>query len=273
MQKKPTRLLQIKNLSKCYPREAAAFFAPAQHDFVLKDVSFDLIAGESLAIVGESGSGKTTLGRCLIRLLSADSGQIFYKGQDLLQLSQKEFLPFRQEFQMIFQNPLQALNPRQRIRSCLAEPMKVFGRMTETALQTRIEFLLEQVGLSPELLSSLPAQLSGGQRQRVTIARALAMNPSLLIADEPTSSLDAAIKHQVVRLLQQLKENLDFTLLIITHDLGVVSAIADRIAVMHRGKIVELATTQEILYAPKHPYTRKLLAASRQIKIGQVSGV
>ena len=230
---------------------------------VVNNVSLDIMAGECLALVGESGSGKTTFCRCLIRLIEADGGNVFYDGKDILQLTEKQFQPFRRTFQMIFQESAQALNPRQSVGSCLAEPLRVHGTCSPKGSLNRVDELLDMVGLDTDLQHRFPHQLSGGQRQRVAIARALTVRPAFLVADEPTSSLDASLKRKIIDLLQQLQRQMGLTLLLISHDIAMVSCASDRIAVMYNGELVELAPTKSLLMEPAHPYARLLLDAAR----------
>lgn len=261
-------LLRVENLTKRFAARHSIFGGGCSRT-VVEEVSLEIRAGECLALVGETGSGKSTLGKCLVRLLRADAGSIVYDGRDLCRLSEKEFRPLRQKFQMIFQNPAQALNPRQSVADCLAEVMKVHRRCSNGELPHRVNELLVLVGLNESFAGRLPHELSGGQRQRVAIARSLAAEPVFVVADEPTSSLDAAIKRQILDLLQDLRQRLGLTVLLISHDLAAVGSIADRIAVMQHGRLVEVAPTESLLRAPSHPYTRLLLeSARRNFKVG-----
>ena len=251
--------LKIENISKCY-RHTSPFFQPGNGDqYAVKNVSFDIHENEILALVGESGSGKTTLGRCLIRLIEPNSGAVYHQGENLIRLREKEFRRYRRQFQMIFQNPDQALNPRQTVASCLAEPIRVHDRLTGSGLSTRISEILRMVGLTDDLLSRYPHELSGGQQQRVVIARALATRPIFLIADEPTSSLDAILRRQVISLLKSIQQKLGLTILLISHDIALVSQLADRIGVMVQGQIVEIAPRDRLLKSPSHAYSKLLL--------------
>ncbi len=257
-------VLRVQNLSKTFGSSSRV--AGARNQPALDDVSLDLFAGECLALVGESGCGKTTLGKCILRLTEVDEGRVLFNGLDLVNLSGKQLRRNRYGLQMIFQNPLQALNPRQKVGKCVAEVLQVHhghGHGGE-ALTGHINRLFSQVGLSEELFDRFPHELSGGQQQRVTIARALAAEPKVLVADEPTSSLDARFKRQIIDLLRDLQRQLGLTLLLISHDLAMVQAIANRVAVMLNGRIIEVAETRTLMASPQHPYSRKLLAAARR---------
>ena len=230
------------------------------------DVSFTIRRGETLGLVGESGSGKSTIGRLLTRLVDPTSGAMRYHGgpapQDLAQLSQSQYRPLRSQIQIIFQDPYASLNPRMRIRDVLAEALDTHGLAKGAARLPRIHQLLEQVGLRPEHAERFPHEFSGGQRQRIGIARALAVEPQFIVADEPLSALDVSIQAQVVNLLGELKEQLGLTLLFISHDLDVVEYLCDRVVVLYLGRVMEVARTEELFTRPLHPYTQALLAAS-----------
>jgi len=228
----------------------------------VKSVSLEIFKGECLALIGESGSGKSTFGKCLLRLIEPDAGSAWHEETDLLQLSGKKFGAYRARFQMIFQNPLQALNPRQRVGAALMEPLRVHQSLGKQAALKRACELLNLVRLESELLNRLPHELSGGQRQRVALARALTPNPIFLVADEPTSSLDASLKQQIIELFQEMQQKFALTLLLISHDLSVVSEISDRIAVMYAGEIVEIAPAENIIRAPIHPYSKLLVQSA-----------
>lgn len=228
----------------------------------LHNFSLEIMQGECLAVVGESGSGKTTLGRSLVRLVKPDSGQIYHNGLDILQMSEKQFRHLRPQLQIVFQNHGTAFNPRQTIGSCLSEVLQVHSSLTKAQTTRRVDELLDSVELGSSYHARFPHELSGGQRQRVAIARALATDPIFVVADEPTSSLDAATKSSILTLLRNLQANRGITLLLITHDLGVVSQIADRTAVLYKGELAELANVTSLLTSPAHPYTRLLVQAA-----------
>ena len=255
-------LLEIRQLTK--------HFGKGSHPVrAVDDVSFDIRRGETLGLVGESGSGKSTIGRLLTRLVDPTGGEMLYQAQgsdappqDLAQLSQAQFRPLRSKVQIIFQDPYASLNPRMRIRDVLAEALDTHGLAKGAARQPRIHQLLQQVGLRPEHAERFPHEFSGGQRQRIGIARALAVEPQFIVADEPLSALDVSIQAQVVNLLGELKEQLGLTLLFISHDLDVVEYLCDRVVVLYLGRVMEIAPTHSLYAAPKHPYTRALLAAA-----------
>ncbi len=235
------------------------------------DVSFSILRGETLGLVGESGSGKSTIGRLLTRLLDPTAGQMLYRpaggadqetAVDLARLSQAQYRPLRSKIQIIFQDPYASLNPRMRIRQVLAEALDTHGLARGAQRGPRIDALLEQVGLRPEHAQRFPHEFSGGQRQRIGIARALAVAPRFIVADEPLSALDVSIQAQVVNLLGELKEQLELTLLFISHDLDVVEYLCDRVVVLYLGRVMEIAPTRALYARPQHPYTRALLAAA-----------
>ena len=225
-------------------------------------VSFEIARGETLSLVGESGCGKSTVARALLRLLRPTSGQIVLKGRRIDDLSPGAFRPLRQAIQIVFQDPFSSLNPRLRVRAALAEPMRNFGLASSPAeLGRRLDTLMARVGLPQDALDRYPHEFSGGQRQRIGIARALAVNPELLILDEPTSALDVSVQAQVLNLLHDLQARLGLTFLFISHDLGVIRYVCDRVALIHRGEIVEEGETEAIFERPQGDYARLLLAA------------
>jgi oligopeptide transport system ATP-binding protein len=224
-------------------------------------VSLEIAAGETLGLVGESGSGKSTLGRLILRLIEPTSGKIYFDGRDLLALSRSELRHLRREMQLVFQDPYASLNPRMRVRSIVGEGIEIHRLARGKARLERIAELLRMVGMGADAMARYPHEFSGGQRQRIGIARALAVNPRFLVLDEPVSALDVSIQAQIVNLLQDLQEQLKLTYLFIAHDLRVVEHISNRVAIMYLGKIVELASRDEIYSNPRHPYTRALLSA------------
>ena len=258
-------LLQVRGLKKYFPIKAGFFNKTVGQVKAVDGVTFDLYPGECLGLVGESGSGKTTIGRTLLRALSPTDGEIVFSvnGQsyNLASVSEGVLRPLRQHMQMIFQDPYSSLNPRMTVADIIGEPLLVNGVVDRSKREERVSELLEQVGLKPEHLRRYPHAFSGGQRQRIGIARALALRPTLIVADEPVSALDVSVQAQVLNLLQDLQETFQLTYLFIAHDLSVVGHITDRIAVMYAGRLVELGVTEELLDQPKHPYTEALLAA------------
>ncbi len=257
------QLLQVRDLKKYFEIRKGIFSRVVGHVKAVDGVSFHIGQGETLGLAGESGCGKTTTGRVILRLLEATEGDVRYKDSpNLLGLSQREMRAYRQEMQIIFQDPYSSLNPRLTIGSTLEEPLKVFGLgETKAARMARAAELLEIVGLSKSHLSRYPHEFSGGQRQRIGIARALSVEPSLIIADEPVSALDVSIQAQIINLLMDLREKMGLSYLFVAHDLSVVRHISDRMAIMYLGKIVELSNKHSIYNKPLHPYTQALLQA------------
>ncbi|WP_340117443.1 ABC transporter ATP-binding protein [Pelagibius sp. 7325] len=253
-------LVDVRGLCKTF-REQGFFFARGGGTIAMDDVSFDLRAGETLALVGESGSGKSTTGRAVLRLLEVDSGEIDVDGIDLRKLGPQMLRKVRREMQMIFQDPFAALNPRMSAGRLVAEPMVIHGVASGGELDDRVEMLFRRVGLGSEHIRRYPHEFSGGQRQRLCIARALGVGPKLMVADEPTSALDVSVQAQVLELLLELQQSLGLGYLFISHDMAVVEEVSHRVAVMHKGRIVEIGPRQAVLNDPRHPYTRALLAA------------
>ncbi len=250
-------ILSVRNLVKeFHVRERGR----ARVVHAVSDVSFDLMPGETLALVGESGCGKSTTGRCILRLIEPTAGEVRFRGTDLLQLGHRELRKQRRHLQIVFQDPQASLHPRLTVRRLLSEPLEVHGEPAD-AVAARVEELLRLVQLRPEHLDRYPHEFSGGQRQRIGIARALAISPGLLVLDEPVSALDVSIQAEIMRLLIDLRERLGLSFVFIAHDLAVVRQLADRVAVMYLGKIVEIGTADEVYGSPQHPYTRALLSA------------
>jgi oligopeptide/dipeptide ABC transporter ATP-binding protein len=255
-------LLEVAGLTKHFPVRRGAFGLVSGHVRAVDGVDFHLEQGETLAIVGESGCGKSTVGRLVLRLLKPTAGEVRFEGEDLLALSDEAMRARRQRMQVIFQDPYASLNPRMTVGAMLGEPLMLHGlARTEAARRARVGELLELVGLRPDHARRYPHEFSGGQRQRLAIARALAVEPRLIVADEPVSALDVSIQAQVINLMRSLQQRFGLAYIFISHDLAVVKHIADRIAVMYLGKIVETATTEELFRSPRHPYTRALLSA------------
>jgi len=255
-------LLEVSNLVKHFPIHGGLLFNHRVGAVRAVDgVSFSIRPGETLGLVGESGCGKSTLARTVLQLLEPTSGSVRFDGQEIAGLGRKKLQPLRREMQMIFQDPYASLNPRKRIGQIVGSPMKLHGVAEGKELRKQVEELLDRVGLAPEHFNRFPHEFSGGQRQRIGIARALALKPKLIIADEPVSALDVSIQAQIINLLEDLQDEFDLTYIFVAHDLGVVRHVADRVAVMYLGKIVELGPADELYAAPVHPYTEALLSA------------
>ncbi|MGO4669873.1 ABC transporter ATP-binding protein [Bosea sp. 2RAB26] len=257
-------LIRTENLSKTFG-EAGGLFRRSKGSSVraVDGVSFSINRGETVAVVGESGCGKSTMGRLLLRLIDATEGSVFFEGTDINTLSRSEMRQMRQRAQMVFQDPYGSLSPRRSIADIVAEPLEAFGLVrNRREKRERVAELLNQVGLSPSFMDRKPRQFSGGQRQRIGIARAISVDPSFVVADEPVSALDVSVQAQIVNLLQDLQEQKRFTYLFIAHDLAVVRHIADRVMVMYLGRVVEIGHKEQIYSAPQHPYTQALLSAA-----------
>jgi oligopeptide transport system ATP-binding protein len=255
-------IIRSENLSKYYPLKSAGFSRRSGRVLAVDGVSFSVRKGEVFALVGESGCGKSTLGRVLLRLEDPTAGRVFFEGQDLSAFDPGHLKQFRRQAQIIYQDPYSALNPRRKIGQLIEEPLVIHGIGNTGDRRDRVQWLLKVVGLLPEQAQRYPHEFSGGQRQRIVIARALALNPTLLLADEPVSALDVSIQAQVINLLKELQAEFDLTYVFISHDLSVVEYIADRVAVMYLGRLVELAAKQEIYEHPLHPYSQALLSAA-----------
>lgn len=255
-----TPLLSIKNLYKEFPVKSGMLGRQKASVKAVNNVSLDLQEGEVLGLVGESGCGKSTLGRTILKLVEPDKGQIIFQGEDITNLSPKRMRPYRKDMQMIFQDPFSSLNPRMTIGGILAEPLAVHKLVSKKERPDKVAELLELVGLRPDSMTKFPHEFSGGQRQRIGIARALAVNPKLIIADEPVSALDISIQAQIINLLMDLKAKLSLTMIFIAHDLKVVEHISDRVCVMYLGRVMENFQASEISKS-MHPYTESLLSA------------
>ena len=262
-------LVNISRVSKVFYPKSASRFTRKPPFIAVDDVSLEIYKGECLALIGHSGSGKTTLGRCVSGIYQPDAGEIFYNGEALFAELQKRNSVVRRKIQMIFQHPAQSLNPRQTVQQCIAEPLQVYENLSRGKLADKVAEYVAQVGLTTDLLQKYPHQLSGGQQQRLAIARVLTLNPELLIADEPTASLDALHKYQIVELLNNLKRQFGLTILFITHDLSVLPFLCDRVTVMFSGKIIEIETLTNILRNPRQQVTQQLIATSPANGIGE----
>ncbi|MBB3950004.1 ABC transporter ATP-binding protein [Aureimonas jatrophae] len=260
----PDPLLVVAGLRKYFPIRGGVLNRVQRHVHAVEDVSFTVNRGEVVGLVGESGSGKTTVGRTILRLETPTAGSVSFAGTDLGFLGRPQMRAMRKRMQIVFQDPYASLNPREKIRTVLAHALSVHDIVPAREREGRVVQLLEQVGLSADYLDRFPHEFSGGQRQRIGIARALAVEPDFIVADEPVSALDVSIQGQVINLLQDLKDALGLTMLFIAHDLAVVEHISDRVIVMYLGRIMEVAPTRTLYAAPNHPYTQALLSAVPQ---------
>ena len=266
MMESPVRLLEVNGLKKFFPIRRGVMQRVVGHVRAVDDVSFFVEKGECLSLVGESGCGKTTSSRCILRAIHPTAGQILFRPEDgsvvdVAKLSKGELRPLRRQMQMIFQDPFSSLNPRRTLLDIVAEPLVANGIGNRRERLDRVAELLKLVGLRPEYMRRYPHAFSGGQRQRIGIARALALNPSLVVADEPVSALDVSVQAQILNLMLRLQDQLGLTYLFVAHDLSVVKHVSDRVAVMYVGRIVEMAPTAPLFATPKHPYTEALMSA------------
>jgi len=255
-------LLIVKNLKKYFPVKSSIFSPHKQHLKAVDDISFTIANNEVLGLVGESGCGKSTVGKCILRLMKPTDGQIIFEGKDILSFNSDEMKTMRAEMQIIFQDPLSSLNPRMTVGKSIEEPLIIHKTGPKAIRQKRVAELLLKVGLPTNIINRYPHEFSGGQCQRIVIARALALNPKLIIADEPVSALDVSIQAQIINLMADLKKNNNLSYLFISHDISVVKHISDRIVVMYCGKIVEIGPSDELCLNPLHPYTKALLSVA-----------
>lgn len=261
-------LLEVHNLKKYFPIRSGFLQKTVGHVKAVDDISFTVRTGETLGIVGESGCGKSTMGRMVMRVMDATDGQILLEGQDITKLSGDKLRKIRSDFQMVFQDPYASLNPKISIEEIIAEPLIVKGGLTRAQIEERVTHLLNVVGLRPSVRTRYPHEFSGGQRQRIGIARALALNPKLIVADEAVSALDVSIQSQILNLLVDLKKEFNLSYIFISHNLAVVRHISDRVGVMYLGQMVELAGKNDLYQKPLHPYTVALLSAAPEAKRG-----
>jgi len=254
-------LIEVKNLKKYFPIRKGVLQREVARVHAVDDVSFAVNEGETIGLVGESGCGKSTLGRCIVRLLEPTEGDVVFQGRSIGKLGARSLRPLRRQMQMVFQDPYASLNPRKRVGTIVSDPLRIHRIGDRKERKKQVEELLEAVGLSPEHYNRFPHEFSGGQRQRIGVARALALRPKLVVADEPVSALDVSIQAQMINLLEELQDEFSLTYVFIAHDLGVVRHVSDRIAVMYLGRIMELSPAEELYERPIMPYTEALLSA------------
>jgi oligopeptide transport system ATP-binding protein len=262
-------ILEVKNIQKYFPIRKGLLLREVGQVKAVDDITFNVRRGETLGLVGESGCGKSTLGRALIRLYEPTAGEITFEGQDFLKLKGENLRKTRKNIQMIFQDPYASLDPRMTIGQILNQPFEIHGLLSSSEREARVKQLLETVGLKAAHTNRYPHEFSGGQRQRICIARAIALEPNLVIADEPVSALDVSVQAQILNLMKDLQEKFKLTYIFISHDLSVIEHLCDRIAVMYLGKVVEIATRDELFNNPQHPYTQALIAAIPKVGTGK----
>ncbi|MDQ2852449.1 MAG: dipeptide ABC transporter ATP-binding protein [Actinomycetota bacterium] len=261
-------LLEVKDLAKYFPvKEYRGVLPTTLLTRAVDGVSFDLAAGETLGLVGESGCGKTTTGKLITRLIEPTAGSVIFQGADIAHMKEKDLRPMRRDIQMIFQDPYGSLNPRQTVQQIIATPLEIHSIVPKNKVRDRVQELLALVGMNPEHINRYPNEFSGGQRQRIGIARALAVEPKVIVADEPVSALDVSIQAQVMNLMGKLRRELDLAFIFVAHDLGIVRHFCDRVAVMYLGKIMEIGDREDIYNAPQHPYTQALLSAAPDLNV------
>ncbi|HLQ71579.1 MAG TPA: ATP-binding cassette domain-containing protein [Bacillota bacterium] len=254
-------LLSVENLKVHFPVKGGIFGRTIDHIKAVDGVNLEIEKGKTYGLVGESGSGKTTTGRAIIGLNHMTDGKVFFEGEEISKSIRKAKSPIRKDIQMIFQDPYSSLNPRKRVMDIIAEPIRNFENMTKAETKRRVQELLEIVGLNPESILKYPHQFSGGQRQRIGVARSIALNPKLIIADEPVSALDVSVQAQVLNFMQKIQKELDLTYIFVSHDLGVIKHMCDRIGIMYKGRFVEEGTKEDVFNNPQHIYTKRLVAA------------